>query len=159
MDNRSKYEYILSNTYNLLRFAETKNGVLLTLLLGLTFFVNDNNWFLGGQLVVVNILFGIPVVILLQSFFPRFDKKVFFKDDYEKVNKRDFNVLSIQDLSIVPDELMSKNELDNYIANYENALQRQIGINSRIAMNKFRSFSIAIVFSSVALVVFILLML
>jgi hypothetical protein len=147
-----KLEFIFQNTNEWLKFAETKNGILLGIIITTSAFLIENKTNLKNNLGVC--LF-ISLIISLLSFFPqntiKFFNLVFMLKSYLSKNKEK-NLLYFQDIINFTKEQYLIKILNKYFSsdeindNYALDLTEEIIINSRICYIKLFCFKISLLF-------------
>ena len=151
----NQFEYV----YKWLSFAEAKKAALVAFNVAVLKVANDIKDIPTGLKIFILILLIVSLIIALKSFFPDLSSKV---EDSESEFNENKNLIFFQDIAQIPNEhallkLVKKKyfpeEDDNYIENkYLLDLSSEILINSRIALNKYKSFRTALYIDMIAIV-------
>lgn len=155
----NQFEYI----YKWLSFAEAKNAALVAFNVAMLRVANDIKDIPQGLKIFILIFLIISLLIALESFFPNLSSKM---KDYETDTIENKNLIFFQDIAQVKNEETLLNLIkekyfprldDRYIKEaYLLDLTSEILINSRITLNKYKSFKNALWFD-VGAVIFIML--
>lgn len=160
MDNKNLEFFLeeqLDRTGNWLKYAEAKNGVLLTLSLAC---VTKFDGYLKSDLrigILLIFLGMISILVCMCSFFPNLNEKIICK----KRMDIEHNLIFYRDISfLTADEYITKLTkrygLKSSISNaYCKDLASEIIVNSTIAIRKNFLFKIAFIFLSVSVVIFL----
>ncbi len=149
----------LIRTNEWLKYAEAKNGVLLTLALACTTkfgeYVNENVC-IG---VVVIILSTFSILLCLLSFFPVVGKKRFIRksNETEKINLLFYKDVSQLSLDEYEKKLIEKYNVDSKMIDcYCHDLIDEIITNSSITVRKNNFFKFACLFLSISITVYLI---
>lgn len=166
----TELKYILTIVNDLLKFAETKNGVIISfnsaLIFGL-FKLFENQfcllpcWFLCFYKISIIIL-GLSILSSLIAFIPKITN---FRISKNTELDEKMNSIYFKDLALIASNkkyneyhriLLNKLEIDNEkFSPYIHDLINQISNNSRITLKKFKCFNISILFTLISIIILI----
>lgn len=151
----NQFEYV----YKWLSFAEAKNAALVAFNVAVLKVVNDIKDISMGLKIFILVLLIVSLIIALKSFFPDLSNKV---EDNKSVFDENKNLIFFQDIAQIPNEhillkLVKEKYFpekdDSYIENkYLLDLSSEILINSRITLNKYKSFRTALCIDMIAMI-------
>ncbi|NEF85403.1 Pycsar system effector family protein [Ligilactobacillus murinus] len=147
----------LVRTNEWLRYAETKNGVLLTLALACTTKFGeyiDKDVRIG---IVITILSTFAILICLLSFFPVMGKKRFIRksNEAEKVNLLFYKDVAQLSLDEYEKRLIEKYNVNSKVIDcYCQDLINEVIINSLITVRKNNFFKVACLFLSISITIY-----
>ncbi len=147
MEARNELKYILSHTYDLLKFAEAKHAGLIILNTCLTVGVISSYNIISNitykpMLLIGVIALGLSVFVSIISQFPITSNKFYTKTEIENPNIYFFEHLAGLNHE---DFILVYKKIDNAFTpvKFHNDLINQILVNARIVRSKFLCFKIA----------------